>query len=172
MSQNKLKIEYVSTSTLIPSPQNPRKNDASVGAVVRSMEAFGWTNPILARRENNIVIAGHTRLKAAAEQGIEEVPVVYLDLDETDAKTYMLADNRLTELAEWDGLKLGEIFAELDELNVDLDLTGFNPEEIEDRVCGPTFAPGTLDEQGKLDELEPKIVKCPGCGMEFDARKG
>ena len=152
MSQKKLKIEYLPAKDLVPCPQNPRKNDEAVSSLVSSMEAFGWTNPILVRRDNNMVIAGHTRLKAAIERGVDEVPVIYLDLDETDAKTYMLADNKLTEMAEWDGLKLAEMFAELDQLNVDLDLTGFNAEEIADYVIGPTDMPGLTDDDAVPDD--------------------
>lgn len=143
----RLKIEYAETASLIPCPANPRKNDENVDRLIKSMAAFGWTNPILVRRENNMVIAGHTRLKAAVKAGLKNVPVVYLDLSDADAKTYMLADNKLTERAEWDGLKLAEIFAELDQANVDLDLTGFESDAIEEFVAGPSSMPADLEMQ-------------------------
>ena len=140
-----LKIEYVKTDKLKLNPKNPRKNDESVQAVVKSMEAFGWTNPILARRANNMVIAGHTRLKAAIEKGIDKVPVVFLDLDETDADVYMVADNKLTENTDWDFPKLADILVEFDGLNVDMDLTGFDESEIED-IAPETFGPPQRDD--------------------------
>lgn len=164
MAEKKLQIEYVSADKLVPCPQNPRKNDKSIPALAKSIEAFGWTNPILARKDNNMIIAGHTRLEAAKERGIAEVPVIYLDLSDADAKTYMLADNKLTELADWDDLKLGEIFSELDELNIDLDLTGFNPLEVKVHVGGPI----NLNESQGVGECE-KSFHCPKCGFEFSA---
>ena len=159
-----LNIEYVPITELRPNEQNPRKNDENVGRVVKSIEAFGWTNPILVRKADNTVIAGHTRLKAAIEKGMDKVPVVFLDLNETDALTYMLADNKLTERAEWDGLKLAEIFAELDQLNVDLDLTGFDKIEIEDYVLGPT---GILPEKEITEEDMEGKNECPKCGYSW-----
>jgi len=157
-----LKIEYMPINQLRPNMRNPRKNDENVDRVVKSIEAFGWTNPILVRKADNTVIAGHTRLKAAIKKGMDEVPVVKLDLDETDANVYMLADNKLVERAEWDGLKLAEMFAELDQLNVDLELTGFDKVEIDEIVIGPTGMP---DNEAGDNEL--KLVKCPECGFEF-----
>ena len=130
MTDKKLKIEYIAIEKLVPCPQNPRKNDTNVEALTKSMAAFGWTNPILARRQDLMVVAGHTRLKSAKAQGLKEVPVIFLDLDPADAKTYMIADNRLTEIVEWDNLKLGELFSELEEMDLDISLTGFNVDEI------------------------------------------
>ncbi|MHC4483558.1 MAG: ParB N-terminal domain-containing protein, partial [Planctomycetota bacterium] len=75
-----LRVEYVPIELLTMCEQNPRKNDANVEALVKSITAFGWTNPILARRENRMVIAGHARLKAAKAKGLDKVPVIFLDL--------------------------------------------------------------------------------------------
>lgn len=158
MVTQQLEIEYIPIGELTPCPQNPRKNADNVPSVAKSIDAFGWTNPILARREDNMVVAGHTRLKAAIGRGMTEVPVIYLDLDPTDAKAYMLADNKLTENVEWDGLKLAEIFAELDQLNVDLDLTGFSTDEINNYVLGPTDMPGLTDEDD-VPDVEDATVK-------------
>ena len=168
---NKLKIEYVPIDNIKLNPANPRKNDENVMRLIKSMEEFGWTNPILVQKSTGIIIAGHTRYKAAKEKGIKQVPIVYLDLDDTKALAYMLADNKLTELVEWDGLKLAEIFNELDQVNFDLELTGFNKDEIEDYVIGPTGFKPDESEQPRLDELSPIMVKCPKCGEEFNARE-
>jgi len=129
MTGKKLKIEYVPATALKPNPKNPRKNDAAVGRLVNSIEAFGWTSPILASRDNTI-IAGHTRLKAAKEKGIKEVPVIYLDLDPSDAEVYMVADNRLTEIAEWDNDLLSDLMVDFKALGKELELTGFDPDKI------------------------------------------
>ena len=111
------------------------------------MKAFGWTNPILVRRANSMVIAGHARLKAAIEEGLDKVPVVFLDMNETDADVYMVADNKLTENTEWDFPKLADLLVDFDQLNVNLDLTGFTPEEIND------IAPATFEPQAEEDAV-------------------
>mgnify|MGYP003131662814 CR=1 FL=1 len=166
---NTLKVEYVPVKSLKFNPKNPRKNDENVQNVVKSIEAFGWTQPILARRSNNMVIAGHTRVKAAIEKGLDKVPVIFLGMNEVDADVYMVTDNKLTENSEWDFPKLADLFVEFDQINVDLDLTGFSKEEV-DRIGGATFEP--VDEpQPRLDQLDPIDVKCPKCSEIFDARE-
>ena len=133
-----LKIDYIAIEKLKPFLGNPRKNDESVDAVVKSIEAFGYTNPILVRRENNEIIAGHTRLKALQKMGAEQAPVIYLDLNETDARVYSVFDNKSVENAEWDFPKLADLLVEFDQLNVDLDLTGFDENQIKSVILGPT----------------------------------
>ena len=155
---NQLAIEYVPVDKLKLNPKNPRKNDENVSAVVKSMAAFGWTNPILARRANNMVIAGHTRLKAAIEKGIKKVPVVYLDLDENDADVYMVADNKMVENADWDFPKLADLLVDFDQLNVDLELTGFSMDEIED-IAPATFGPPERDDDDVIPESPPPVCK-------------
>jgi len=148
-TKKQLTVEYVPIDKVIPFSGNPRKNDESVDAVVRSIEAFGYTNPILVRRADNIVIAGHTRLKAMEKMGAKIIPVIYLDLDEVDARVYGVFDNKSVELADWDGLKLADLFTEFNQLDVDLGLTGFTPEEIENIVVGPTIDPDYTPEESE-----------------------
>ena len=160
----KLKIEYVPIEKLKPFLGNPRKNDESVNAVVKSIEAFGYTNPVLVRRATNEIIAGHTRIKALQKIGAKEAPVIYLDLDEASAHTYAVFDNKSVELADWDMPKLADLFVDLDQLNVDMNLTGFSADEI-DLIAPSTFEPVPENEQSRLDQKNP--VKCPECGCEF-----
>ena len=150
---NTLKIEYVPVEQLKPFKGNPRKNDGQVDAVVKSIEAFGYTNPILARRANNEVIAGHTRLKALKKLGAKEAPVIFLDLDETDARVYAVFDNKSVENVEWDLPKLADLLVEFDQLNVDMDLTGFSMDEIED-IAPETFAKKDNEESVLPEGLE------------------
>jgi DNA modification methylase len=144
MTQKQLKIDYVPTSQLKPNPKNPRKNDAAVGNLVKSISSFGWTNPILAARDNTI-IAGHTRWKAAQQEGMDKVPVIYLDIDPNDANVYMIADNKLTEIAEWDKDVLAELMIELKDLGKDLALTGFSADDIA-LMTDPGAKDGLTDE--------------------------
>lgn len=104
-----------------PYEKNPRKNDSAVGAVASSISQFGFKNPIVVDG-NNVIICGHTRYKAAKKLGLDTVPcVVASDLTEEQIKAYRLADNKVSELAEWDIDLLGE---ELDGI-FDIDMSDF-----------------------------------------------
>ena len=104
-----------------PYEKNPRRNDEAVQYVAESIRVFGWKQPIVIDR-NNIVIAGHTRLKAAKKLGLTKVPcVVADDLTDEQVKAYRLADNKVSEAAEWD---YGLLFEELDDL-IDFDMSAF-----------------------------------------------
>lgn len=92
-----------------PWDDNPRHNDDAVASVARSIEAFGFASPIVARKANNEIIAGHTRYWAARQIGLPNVPVRFLDVDASQARTLALADNRLGEIATWDDDKLREL---------------------------------------------------------------
>ena len=94
--------EWVKTATLKPWVKNPRRNNHAVKAVADSIARFGFGAPIVARRADGRVIAGHTRLKAAILLKLDEVPVRYLDISEDEADALALADNKLGEAAEWD----------------------------------------------------------------------
>ncbi len=121
--------EWVLRSALKPWAQNPRHNDKAVPAVVASIKRFGFGAPILARRADGEVIAGHTRLKAAEALGLERVPVRYLDLDPADAHLLALADNKLNEKADWDNGKVAEVLSGygLD----DAELAGWDQAELD-----------------------------------------
>ena len=123
---------WVDINTLTPWGDNPRKNDgAAVDAVADSIKRFGFASPIIARKEDGQVIAGHTRLKAAQKLGIDLVPVRYLDLDPADAKLLAIADNKTGEVADWDEELLGKVLRELDELDLDLGDTAFDAGELD-----------------------------------------
>ena len=94
---------------LIPWGDNPRINDHAVENVANSIKRFGFASPIVARLADKMVIAGHTRLKAARSLGLDRVPVRYLDIDPADAKMLALADNKIGEIADWDHSELDKI---------------------------------------------------------------
>jgi len=130
MPEQQLQVQYVPISQLKMWDKNPRKNDPTVASIVKSIERFGYTNPILARRDNNEVIAGHTRLKALAQLGIPTAPVIFLDLSEDEAHAYAVFDNKSTENTPWDKPLLTDVMVELKEAGMDLELTGFSLPEI------------------------------------------
>ena len=157
---------------LIPYAKNSRTHsDEQVAQIAASIREFGWTNPILVDGENGI-IAGHGRLMAARKLGYTEVPTIELkDLTETQRKAYIIADNKLALNAGWDDEMLTVEINELLADGFDLDVLGFNTEELEKLMYELNFEPATLEEQGKLDQLDPKWIACPHCGKEFDARQ-
>lgn len=111
---------------LIPYTNNPRKNDGAVSYVAESIRQFGFKVPCVIDR-NNVVIAGHTRLKAAQELGMDTVPcIVADDLTDEQVKAFRLADNKVSEMAEWDNDLLN---IELDDI-LDIDMSDFGfPED-------------------------------------------
>jgi len=108
--------------------KNPRKNDANVSRVVDSIKRFGFGAPIVARRANGEVIAGHTRLKAAIRLKLARVPVRYLDITEHEAHLLALADNRLNELSPWDVDGLQEVMTDFS--LSDIELAGWSPADL------------------------------------------
>lgn len=127
--------EWVEIGKLAPWADNPRDNEGAVGPVAESIQRFGWTNPILARREDGFVIAGHTRLKAAQHLGLDRVLVRFLDIDEGEARALALADNRLGELAEWQGESLGRILSELRAEDVPVSGLGWDDDSLDELIA-------------------------------------
>ncbi|MET4218175.1 DNA modification methylase [Bradyrhizobium sp. LB14.3] len=127
----------VNLTDLHPSPHNARKHSrAQIRKLKASIETFGFNAPVLADKGGNI-LAGHGRLLAAQELGMTQVPVVYLQhLTEEQAKAYMLADNKLTDLSSWDDNKLAIQLKDMSEmaLNFEIEATGFDLPEIDFRI--------------------------------------
>lgn len=101
-----------------PYEKNPRRNDSAVDAVAASIQEFGWKQPIVVDKDG-IIIAGHTRYKAAKKLGMKDVPVVVADdLTEEQVKAYRLADNKTGELAGWDFSALEEELSEIEGIDM------------------------------------------------------
>ena len=126
------RFEMVGINNLIPYARNARTHSKEQIKQLRSsLREFGFANPCLIDKDFNI-IAGHGRILAAAEEGYREVPCVFLEnLTETQKKAYILADNRIALSAGWDEDLLALEFADLQDMGFDLELTGFDPTEIE-----------------------------------------
>lgn len=108
------KIVQMGIEKLKPYENNPRINDKAVDAVAKSIENFGFKVPIVVDK-NNVIVAGHTRLKAAQKLNLAQVPVIVADdLSPEKIRAFRLADNKVGELAEWDFDKLDEELAELE----------------------------------------------------------
>lgn len=120
------KIQTVAVDKLIPYINNAKKHsDDQVTRLASSIREFGFVNPILIDKEFN-VIAGHGRLMAAKRLNMGEVPCLFVEgLSEAQRKAYILADNRLGELASWDTELVNSELEVLQELDFDIDVTGF-----------------------------------------------
>ena len=134
-----LVVQYEPVNQLKPNPTNPRKHsDRQIKALAKSIKAFGFNIPI-AVNANGQVIAGHARLIAAQRLGLSEVPVIRLDhLSDEQARAFLISDNRLSEMSEWDGELLAVELKALSVLNLDFDLeaTGFTMGEIDLHIEG------------------------------------
>lgn len=164
-----INIEYRKVSELIPYEKNPRKNDKAVDIVANSIKEFGFKVPIVVDI-NDVIITGHTRLKAAKKLGIEEVPVIVAsDLTENQVNAYRLADNKTGEAAEWDFDLLMEeldfITPELDMADFGFDLFHYEPTDSEET---DSHEADKCPEQFKeFDESIETHNKCPICGYEW-----
>ena len=139
---------------LRPYDRNPRTHSPEqIAKVVRSIQEYGWTNPILVDR-NGTIVAGHARLEAAKSLGLAEVPTICPDhLTSAQARAYVIADNQLALDAAWDEEILRVELAALQGMDFDLSLTGFDEGEI-DRLLADLDStgvpPGLTDEDAVL----------------------
>lgn len=123
-------IQEIDIKIIAAYENNPRKNDAAVDKVAESIKEFGFKVPIVVD-ENNVVVTGHTRLKAARKLGMKTVPcIVANDLTPEQVKAYRLADNKTAEFADWDMDLLEQELAEL-QAQFDMSLFGFDTLEAE-----------------------------------------
>jgi ParB/RepB/Spo0J family partition protein len=155
----KKEIVMMPLDSIKPYENNPRNNETAVDKVAESIKQFGFKNPIIVDKDN-IIIAGHTRLKAAYKLGLEVAPVIVADdLDEEKAKAFRLADNKTSEFASWDFEKLEAELAEL--TGIDMESLGFTIDNEEIDIDG-------FFEDAEPKEKEPKMVTCPHCGEVFE----
>tara|TARA_R110002020_G_scaffold311358_1_gene527010 strand:+ start:263 stop:781 length:519 start_codon:yes stop_codon:yes gene_type:complete len=150
--------EWCDLEILKPWADNPRKNEHAVDDVKNSIERFGFGAPILARAQDKTIIAGHTRFKAAQELGLDVVPVRFLNLSEADARALALADNKISELADWDEKKLQKILEQLDQESFDCAGLGFTDQEIENLL---------IDDEEVTTKTEHDLTegRCETCGQ-------
>lgn len=99
---------------------NPRDNEGTVEDLVASIKRFGFSAPIIARKADGEVIAGHTRLLAAKQLGLKKVPVRYMELDPAEAHLLAIADNKIPEKSKWRPDLLGGVLKDLQFNKVDL----------------------------------------------------
>jgi len=153
--------EWVHLDQLVEWDQNPRFNDQAIDQIADSIKKFGFSSPIIARKADNKIIAGHTRFKAAQSLGMQFVPVRFMDLSETEAKALALADNRLGEIASWDDGLLGDVLSELKKEGVDMDILGFSQQEV-DQLLGNWTDPFWDEDELNSSELNDDEIEDNG----------
>jgi DNA modification methylase len=149
-----MKVIFRRLQEIQPYTRNPRANDHAVDAIAASIREFGFRQPIVVD-DAGVIIVGHTRYKAALKLGLEQVPVhVAKDLTPAQIKAYRIADNQTATIAEWDFDLLPIELAELQNLDFDLCLLGFDQDELakilqteaHDGLCDPDEIPAPPDE--------------------------
>jgi DNA modification methylase len=170
---NALTLQNRPIAELIPYARNPRKNDAVVNKMVAAIREFGFRIPIVAKSDGTVV-DGHLRLKAAKELGLTEVPVVLADdLSDAQIKAFRLLANRSANWAEWDEELLKIELEDLAALDFDLELTGFDFDEIDRQLQAiapepftekpmkpPTIQPVPINRLGDYWQLGDHRVLC------------
>jgi DNA modification methylase len=139
-----MQVQLRALSSIRPYENNPRQNDAAVTAVARSIQEFGFRQPIVVDTQG-VIVVGHTRWKAAQKLGLQDVPVhVATDLSPEQAKAYRIADNQTASLSEWDLDRLTIELLSLEEMDFNLDLVGFSVDDLA-RLMNPDGKQGLCD---------------------------
>jgi len=132
-----MQVELRDIGAIQPYEQNPRLNDQAVEAVAKSLREFGFRQPIVVDAEG-LIIVGHTRWKAAQKLGLKQVPVhVAKDLTPAQVKAYRLADNQTATLAEWNYDLLPLELKDLQGMDFDLSLLGFDETALAELLAPP-----------------------------------
>lgn len=161
-----MKIVYKKVADIIPYENNPRHNENAVDYVANSIKEFGFKNPIIIDK-NNIIVAGHTRLKAAEQLKLEEVPCIMVDdLTEDQIKAFRIADNKVAEYSTWDIDKLN---IELEDINIDMSEFGFDDFNFDEENTQNITDNKELDLEDYEDDKFD--TKCPKCGFHFNIKE-
>ena len=161
-----MKIKNIEIEKVIPYENNPRINQDAVNVVKDSLSKFGFKQPIVIDKNNEIIV-GHTRYYAARELNIELVPcLIANDLSEAEIKAYRIMDNKSSEYARWNFGLLTQEMQEIEEIsNLDLKYTGFSDREIENMIGNIEVNLEDEENVSRMDELNQ--IECPSCGHRF-----
>ena len=149
-----MKIEELSVESIKPYEKNPRKNDGAVNGVAESIKQFGFQQPIVIDK-NGVIVAGHTRYKAALQLGMKTVPCVRADqLSPKQVKAYRILDNKLNELATWNFAMLGEEIKSFD-FNFDGFDVALPTLDVSDIFTAPAIEPDSAASPTATEEVSP-----------------
>ncbi|WP_195509904.1 site-specific DNA-methyltransferase [Clostridium tyrobutyricum] len=157
-------IQKVSVKKLNPAKYNPRKDlkpgDPEYEKLKRSIETFGYVEPVIWNKKTGNIVGGHQRFKVLKQEGAKEIECVVVDISSDDEKALNVALNKVS--GEWNMPKLADILDELDKSMFDISLTGFDAAEIEDlfsKVHDKDVSDDNFDEDEALEEIEEPITK-------------
>ena len=184
--KNHTKEKLHDISKVIENPRNPNKHsDSQIAMLSKIIEFQGWRIPIVVSNRSGFIVRGHGRLMSARKLGLEKVPVSFQDY-ESEAQEWadLVADNRIAELAEMDRSELKDIIEQLDTGEIDLDLTGFDQDSIEELMSeffepeegltGDDEIPEEVESRCKLGDLwqlgEHRLM-CGDSTSENDVKK-
>jgi DNA modification methylase len=155
------RIEYWALERLIPYANNARlHSEADIDKLADSLRRWGWTNPVLVD-EHGVLIAGHGRIRAAAKLGLTSIPVmVARGWSEEETRAYRLADNQLAARASWDFEQLRNEVHELGFADFDVNLIGFEPDQLETILAG--LGSSGLTDPDSVPEVPAQPVTQPG----------
>jgi ParB-like chromosome segregation protein Spo0J len=162
-----MKLKNLKISQLKPYWRNPRKNDDAVEHIMKSIEDYGYNQPIVVD-EKNVIIVGHTRYKAITRLGWESVDVLELNISAQKAKEYRIVDNKSSELAEWDFSTLIPELREIAEIDNIRDY--FKDVEMEDiQRASESMADkfSLISSNVQIKEQSLMHITCPHCSEEF-----
>lgn len=158
-------IKKMKIRDLVPSDYNPRRRlkpgDPEFEKLRRSLEEFGYVDPVVWNRRTKRVVGGHQRLEVMKALGVDSCDVLVVDLAEDREKALNIALNRI--VGEWDMPLLKELIVQLTEKKVDVSLSGFDPVEIEALALKENPFPAAEDSGEDSGEKE-----CPVCGFVFN----
>lgn len=162
--------ELAQIDGLKPNPKNCNQHPPSqIDLLAKNIAALGWRHPVIISKRSGLVVAGHARIEAARKLGLSVVPVDYQDFaSEAEEQAYLIADNRIAELADIDNAALKELLAKLEAEGVDMDLTGFDAEALKQLSATPDAI--TIDDKSGSNDSESQSQKCycPKCGFAFE----
>ena len=146
-------VAWVEIDQVANHPDNPR--DGDVGAIITSISQNGWYGVLIAQKSTNFVLVGNHRLMAVRQLGWKQVPVIFLDVDDRRARNIMLADNRVSDKADYNEDSLAALLSAA-AADGDLLATGYDQEDVDALIAS------SMD-TGPLDSEKPE-KKCPHCG--------
>ena len=152
----------VDVTELKPHPMNPNQHsEEQIALLAKNIRALGWRHPVIVSERSGYIVAGHARVLAAGVLGVTQAPVDrQVFASEQSELSYLIADNRIAELAERDNATIKDLLETLDDGSNDMDLTGYTAESIEELMTQVHVKPET--------ESQSVVVACPKCGTKIE----
>lgn len=166
-----MKIEWISVDMIHTADYNPRKDlqpgDTEYDSLQRSIEKFGYVDPIIWNKRTGNIVGGHQRYKILLSQGHTEIEVSVVNLSEEEEKAFNVALNKIG--GQWDDEKLSELLREISKSDIDVLITGFDSIELDSMLNNNIEDDlSSFFKTGQTTEKTPKMTVCPFCGREHE----